>query len=429
MIRTIIKSFFIVSILSVLCSYNSRSQTQWTKYANNAVLTKGPEKWDNVAIGQPTCLFENDTIKMWYAGVGSDMKARICYAYSIDGIMWTKNPEPVMDVGEPGEWDRGWLDTPEIIKDESGYKLFYYGDTVWQFSAISSAMGLAYSDDGINWTREATNPVFTKGNPGDWDGTWVESPAVLYDHETGKYSMWYNGMDTNSWKVQIGLATSDDGINWSRYSGNPVITNGSSGSYDDIWLGTPAVLYKYDHYEMWYAATSSASYNPVLAKFDTVSICFAISYDGISWDKNTANPLFNTFTPPYDSLIDEGGPWAPDAIFDDNSNEYKMWYEAVGGLSLATAPNTNAAIDDQILSNKDLIVYPNPFENILNIRSSQSFNNASIMVFNPLGSCVFIKNEVNGNEIRLKIGGFTAGIYFIFIQEGNNFYKSTVIVK
>jgi len=218
------------------------AQVQWTKYASNPVITPGPASWDIIAIGQPTALLENDTIKMWYAGVGTDMKARICYAWSLDGFNWIKHANPVMDVGAAGSWDSGWLDTPEIVRDNTGYKLYYYGDTAQQNAAISSAIGLAYSPDGINWTREASNPVFIKGTFGDWDGTWVESPTIVWDSISGLYSMWYNGVDTATWKVLIGLATSSDGVSWTRYAGNPVLNTGAWGSCDDIWLGTPALL-------------------------------------------------------------------------------------------------------------------------------------------------------------------------------------------
>ncbi|MDD3686243.1 MAG: hypothetical protein PHE56_05690 [Bacteroidales bacterium] len=54
---------------------------------------------------------------MWYPGVGNDGKARLCYATSLDGIEWTKY-SVVMDFGSDGEWDRGWIDTPNVVKTD-----------------------------------------------------------------------------------------------------------------------------------------------------------------------------------------------------------------------------------------------------------------------------------------------------------------------
>lgn len=334
------------------------AQVQWTKYASNPVITLGPASWDIIAIGQPTALLENDTIKMWYAGVGTDMKARICYAWSLDGFNWIKHANPVLDVGAAGSWDSGWLDTPEIVRDNTGYKLYYYGDTAQQNAAISSAIGLAYSPDGINWTREASNPVFIKGTFGDWDGTWVESPAIVWDSISGLYSMWYNGVDTATWKVLIGLATSSDGVSWTRYAGNPVLNTGAWGSYDDMWLGTPALLKIGGQYQLWYSGTRAASYNVALQRFDTISICYASSSDGISWNKSSSNPLFNTFTAPYDSLVDTGGPWGPDVVYLEGTETYMMWYESFGGFGLATAPVDHTRLNER--QETSLLMFPNP---------------------------------------------------------------------
>jgi len=255
------KTSCLIIIISLFISSSIIAQVNWEKYPSNPVFTKGPAFYDLVGVGQPTTLFENDTIKMWYAAVGGDMKARVGYAYSIDGINWTKHSDMVMNTGYSGEWDSEWIDTPEILKVDSGYLLYYYGDSIGYDTSLAdleavthSAIGVAFSTDGINWVKEPSNPVFTKGNVGDWDGTWVESPALLRNDTTGELLMWYNGIDTITWKTQIGLATSPDGINWTKHASNPIVQNGSMGTYDDMWLGTPAVIYKTNHYEMWYSS-------------------------------------------------------------------------------------------------------------------------------------------------------------------------------
>lgn len=417
------KIFLLIIIFSVTKAF---SQTQWTKYSYNPVFTKGPSNFDIIAIGQPTCLIENDTLKMWYAGVGSDMKARICYAWSLDGINWIKHNSPVIDVGNSGEWDRGWLDTPEIVKDNTGYKMYYYGDTIQQFAAISSAIGVAYSTDGINWTKEVNNPIFSKGSVGEWDGTWVESPAVFFDTITGEYKMWYNGVDTATWKINIGLATSTDGVNWSKYVNNPVLQAGNWGSYDDMWLGTPTVLKINNYFEMWYSATSTNSYNYVTASFDTVSICYATSIDGINWIKHSDNPLFHTYTAPYDSLVDRGGPWAPGVIFNQNTNNYMMWFEANGGFSLATAPKISTNLIKNNFFKSDIIVYPNPFSNsvTLQIPEGALTTNYQLKIFNVFGKIVFEKTLYFKSEtLNLDLPD---GMYFLQVN-GDNFIQTKKI--
>ena len=73
MIHKILCSLWlIISICGGIVS-TTFAQTEWEKYQNNPVLVKDgsiPGCWQWAAIGQPTCLYENDTIKMWYAAAG-----------------------------------------------------------------------------------------------------------------------------------------------------------------------------------------------------------------------------------------------------------------------------------------------------------------------------------------------------------------------
>lgn len=309
------------------------AQVQWTKYANNPVMTKGASSWEAIAIGQPTCLIENDTIKMWYVAVDGTLKARISYAWSLDGITWTKynSATPVLDVGVAGEWDRGWLDAPEIVRDASGYKLYYYGDTTQQGPEISSACGAASSPDGINWTRYINNPVLTKGDSIDFDGKWMESPAVIYNADDSSYLLWYTGVAWD-WLIKNGLASSSDGYSWTKYAGNPVTDVGMSGSFDDMWVAVPAVIKSGSIYEMWYCGFSS------LFGFDSVRIGYVVSTNGIDWLKYPGNPIYSRTFAPFDTLNDKDGPWAPDVIFNEQTGEYMMWYEGTSGLQMASSP-------------------------------------------------------------------------------------------
>ena len=423
----------LLPLILLFCTHYAIGQIQWTKYANNPVLIKGPAFYDLTAVGQPTVLFENDTIKMWYSAVGGDMKSRIGYAWSLDGVNWNKHTDMVLNTGNEGEWDSKWMDTPEIIKLDTCYLLYYYGDSIGYTASLEgvthSSIGVAYSYDGINWTKSPANPVFTKGNVGDWDGTWIESPAILYNENTNELQMWYNGTDTTTWKIQIGLATSSDGINWTKHASNPVLQNGVLGTYDDMWIGTPAVIYENNHYEMWYSAASSTNYNAITHKFDTLTICFATSSNGINWIKNAANPLFNTFTSPYDSLVDNGGPWAADVIFDGNSNTYKMWYEAEGGFLLATSLNTASIIENNLSNCNELIIYPNPFISNAFIETDHCFKNASLKILNNSGQTVKQINNLNGTTIRIDRNNLPSGIYFYLIEENDKKWNGKLIIK
>jgi hypothetical protein len=351
-------------LLGVIPGYG---QTNWQKYDNNPVIVKDTTisgVWEWAAIGQPSCLFENDTFKMWYAAAGvayvgdTILRGRISYAFSVDGTTWVKRdpPMPVLDVGQPGAWDSRWCDTPAPLNDGAEYKLYFYGDSL---SAAHSAMGVATSPDGITWTRHSGNPILERGELLDWDGFWVESPAVLYDSATGLYSMWYTGVGYGLGKpsdlwIQIGYAYSYDGLLWQKDTmNNPVVETGNAGSWDDGWVAVPAVRRTDGVYEMWYCAASIADWTAD-STLDTARVGYATSQNGIDWIKY-ADPVLTNYDPP----VDSGGPWAPDVLFD--GFEYKMWYETALGIYYATVPQ-NAVFEKQKEGSFSILqINPNPF--------------------------------------------------------------------
>jgi uncharacterized repeat protein (TIGR01451 family) len=168
--------------------------------------------WDMDFVADPMVYFDGiGTYYMFYEGGTNDPELiRIGLATSSDGFTWTRYQEdPVLDVGDPGSWDENWVLDPMVIVDGMDWKMWYRG----MGTDNSRAIGYATSTDGVNWTKYASNPVFT-ANPGEWDDGGPSNMWVRYD---GTYQMWYY---TNR---QIGYATSDDGINWVRPLDHPVL--------------------------------------------------------------------------------------------------------------------------------------------------------------------------------------------------------------
>lgn len=408
----------IIFLLVVVFSTATFGQTQWTKYVSNPVVFKQNVNTETYAIGQPAVIMENDTFKMWYIGAGLPyITSRILYAWSLDGITWNKHGsgDAVMSPGTAGEWDL-WMDTPEIIHDDSGYKLYYFGDTIGAAAgekpSPAAGIGVATSTDGINWTKYPGNPILTHGNNSSWDRSWIESPAILYDTATGNYLMWYSGVDTTTWKIQIGLATSPDGFAWTKYSGNPVVSSGTGGSYDDMWVSVPGVIKRGNEYELWYCALSSVS------GFDTLRIAYATSADGINWTKYTDNPLFSTFTSPYSASIDNGGPWSPDVVYDPTTNTYNMWYETDAGFCLATSSSTVSISAHGNAAPFGFLIYPNPGSPYTALRIMNDNSTCSeLKIFDMFGKIIFTKT-LNAKQETLNLN-LPGGIYFYFVRNEN----------
>jgi predicted GH43/DUF377 family glycosyl hydrolase len=328
--------------------------------------------WEWAGIGQPTCLYEDGIYKVWYAAAGAEavgdsvLRGRIGYAHSVDGINWTKHgsPSPVLDVGDPGQWDSRWLDTPAVVRDDGCYRLYFYGDSL---GAPCSALGLATSPDGVVWTKHDGNPILSKAeDPLDWDGFWIESPAVHYDAQAHSYHMWYTGVGygpglPHDQSVMIGHATSPDGENWDKEPiSEPVLDAGAPGSWDDGWVATPAVVRIGDVFAMWYCGVSIADF-VADGEIDTLGVGYAVSPDGIAWTKFDGNPVLSNWDQPADSA----GPWAPVVVFDGTG--YAMLYEASGpagaGICLATSSLAGAKQKPgfDVLGMCGVDVQPNPF--------------------------------------------------------------------
>lgn len=198
---------------------------------------------------------------------------------TLNAISYSSNTNNniVMNLGATGSWDAAAVFSPKIIKEGNLYKMWYTGND----ASNNNRIGYATSSDGINWVKYPINNCSgTTGNgcvlnisSGKFDSNLAYSPDVV--KEGNIYKMWYtgyNGVDYN-----IGYATSSDGINWTKQnSGDPVLTKGAAGSWDDLFVGYPTVLKDGTIYKMWYGGEQSAF---------NFRIGYATSTDGISWTK------------------------------------------------------------------------------------------------------------------------------------------------
>lgn len=118
----------------------------------------------------------------------------------------------------------------------------------------TTRIALATSDDGITWTRDGV--VFDRGGAGAWDDAWVGRPSVLWDEQASLFRLWYLGSDGQD--TRLGYAESADGRTWSRHrdsAGSSVpIFDGSTVSFSDGRIDMPSVRAVEDGYELWFGA-------------------------------------------------------------------------------------------------------------------------------------------------------------------------------
>jgi len=118
---------------------------------------------------------------------------------------------------EPGNWDGGALGSMTTVIVNDTMHMYYEAWGVRSDNPSnpeedysSLQIGHATSLDGITWIKDKASPVIPKGGPGEWDHMGTWDPFVIY--EDGKYKMWYGGgiSQTCNW----GYAESMDGVNF-----------------------------------------------------------------------------------------------------------------------------------------------------------------------------------------------------------------------
>ena len=284
------------------------------------VLYAEQNTWECVDVLNPSVIRWNDAYYNYYSGFDG-ITWRTGLAMSEDGVHWVQSEEnPILDVREDG-WDASYIaaNGSAILYND---KVYYYYQGLEQGSD-SSAIGLAISSDGVHFEQRETLPVF-KGME-DWECAGVADPYVISFR--GRLYMYYLGMDAMGIQ-RIGVACSDDGVNWTAYKNNPIMDIGIRGAFDEKGLGEPSVIYKAPYFYMLYTGRNAAEQR---------NIGMAVSLDGVAWvklhDEGIADLSKNTWN---NQVI------CDTTLLEKENGDFWVWYG--GGNVPSPAENLNGMI-------------------------------------------------------------------------------------
>jgi predicted GH43/DUF377 family glycosyl hydrolase len=340
----------------------------WTKYNNtgapasntvgvNGALPLGASgSGDDDYIYGASVIKDGDTYKMWYGGRSEADDFAIYLATSPDGSTWTKYNNTVpsdsdttstngrVPTGTSGKGDERMVMYPTVIKDGSTYKMWYTGGD------ISSKFSIFYatSPDGYTWTKydntipaisdtTSTNGRLARGTSGKGDDSYVGDVSIVKDGST--YKMWYAATSETGYTPGAYLATSPDGLTWTKYdntippTSNTTSTNGrvslgKSGSGDASGFDGPSVIIDNGVYKMWYQAAN--------AETGFISaIYYATSPDGLTWTKYDNAIPTDSDTIGQNGKIPRGTSGTGDTYIGTPSvikdgETFKMWYLGTG---------------------------------------------------------------------------------------------------
>lgn len=282
---------------------------------------------------------------MWYSdGVGA-----VFLTTSMDGVVWGTSTTTVGLINVHHAqvvYDADCFGTLPCNTTTTKYKMWFWDMGAPTLYSISS-MATADSADGIHWTNKIAvtqNPESKLIQSPDTGTGWnrgTYGPAmVLYQSEatnTGiepwdyKYVMYYDGTDGGH--EDTGLAYSADGLYWSAYTVNPVLSGSRIGGID-AWNCVSAIygtVFKDSFgYHFFYSGKGQDDgLGGCAFRSDFNGIGYASSIDGKTWVKDI-RPFF---------AIDDGVQYRSGRIYtpsviNDGSGVFRMYFstkDASGG--------------------------------------------------------------------------------------------------
>ena len=206
----------------------------WTKPERNPILSPDGSGYDAMCISVGVPVVDGDGWMLYYAAnsqpcAGPGQHIGRATAASPDGD-WQRDAEPVLEAGQPGEWDAGFIMPHAVLRTDSGYVMYYSAGEEY-LVPLPRLIGMATSPDGVHWTKyddpATVDAPFADSDPVRRvaaDGT-SESLAVwaldVLTTETG-WEMFYSGTCPDQTQQDcpgfIAYARSEDGIHWTTYS-------------------------------------------------------------------------------------------------------------------------------------------------------------------------------------------------------------------
>jgi predicted GH43/DUF377 family glycosyl hydrolase len=175
----------------------------------------------------------NGKVHLFYQTYGNFPKDSICHAVSADGIHFMRDESnPVFH--PTGDWNNGRAIDAEVIADGERLLLYFATrDSTGKTQELGVATAPLNSDFSRQaWTQLCNQPILKPELP--WETRCIEAPTVTKRGDT--FVMFYAGGFNND-PQQIGVATSKDGVHWTRQSSKPLLPNGAAGEWNSSESG------------------------------------------------------------------------------------------------------------------------------------------------------------------------------------------------
>jgi hypothetical protein len=143
---------------------------------------------------------------------------------------------PVLTGDQPWENGDAYVFTGTVLWDGEQERFrMWYGSNGGRFDPVRDFCCYAESTDGVNWEKPALGLVEYDGSRANnivfIGNERAENVNVLLDHHEGtpdrRYKMLYWDRGAQNGPLGINVAFSPDGLHWTQYAGNPIVTGTS----------------------------------------------------------------------------------------------------------------------------------------------------------------------------------------------------------
>jgi len=203
------------------------------------IVSNPLHSWENKGICAPCAKVINGKVHLFYQTYGNGASDAICHAYSTDGLNFTRNAtNPIFR--PTGDWNCGRAIDAEVF--HFGNKYFLYFATRDK-PYVKQLTGVATAPDTtVTFNKSVWTQACTApilSPEYPWEGNCTEGASII--QRNGKLYMFYAGNYNNA-PQQIGVAVSTDGLKWTKLSTTPFLSNGATGTWNKSESGHPGIF-------------------------------------------------------------------------------------------------------------------------------------------------------------------------------------------
>lgn len=268
----------------------------WKKYIQNPVLSDKKN-----SMFDPFVRIIDDRFVMCVSNRGNNT---LEFYRSQNGTHWG-DPIEILRGRAESKWERKVNRGCFLIHNGLWY-LWYTGQHEGK-----SKIGLAISEDGVNFHRNESNPVLAPEF--QFEGMAVMNPCTIWDESRQVFCMWYAAGDNYEPDV-LCYAESIDGMKWEKRT-KPVLTADKTKKYQKAKVGACDILH-----------LANGLYCMAYITYENVNvarIALAYSENGIcNWVLDKENPILA----PTRKSWDRHSVYKPTLCFNPKTQEIMLWY-------------------------------------------------------------------------------------------------------